>query len=186
MRNPRPEANEPMGRPAPSLPGRIAVMPGRIGYLAFALALLAMAAAPAYAGHPPRTTEQSVAEALTCQCGCGLTIANCDNPKCSFAVPMRAKIAAMIKRGMGRAQIIAYFRSKYGEKILAVPTAQGFNLLAWTMPFAALFLGGALVLVVMGRWRGTPSEPPPPVPPHDAKLDSELRERLERELRERI
>ena len=142
------------------------------------------------------TSRQEIAEGLTCQCGCGLTVANCNHPNCSFSVPMRERIDTMLAHGMGRAEIIAYFRKQYGEKILSAPTTQGFNLLAWTMPFAALLVGGGLVVLMMGRWRGGP--PSTPQSPTDSspgnsgnsrkpnEPNSALRERLERELRERL
>ena len=106
---------------------------------------------------------------------------------------MREHIDTMLAHGMGRAEIIAYFRKQYGEKILSAPTTQGFNLLAWTMPFAALLVGGGLVVLMMGRWRGEP--PSTPQSPQDSSSrnsgksdepNSALRERLERELRERL
>jgi cytochrome c-type biogenesis protein CcmH len=160
-------------------------------------ALLLIAAAAVRGAEAAGTTRQEVAEALTCQCGCGLTVANCNHPNCSFSVPTREKIDAMLGRGMGRAQVIAYFRQQYGEKILSAPTTQGFNLLAWTMPFVALFLGGGLVVLMMGRWRSSagdrlPADEAADVSRAHAKTppagdpDSALRERLERELRERI
>ena len=111
-------------------------------------------------------SRQEIAEGLTCQCGCGLTVANCNHPNCSFSVPMREHIDTMLAHGMGRAEIIAYFRKQYGEKILSAPTTQGFNLLAWTMPFVALIVGGGLVVLMMGRWRGGP--PSAPQSPNDS------------------
>jgi len=167
--------------------------------LVAALAAMALAAVmivplmlPMRAAHAAAPSRQEIAEALTCQCGCGLTVANCNHPNCSFSVPMRQRIDTMLAHGMGRAQIIAYFRKQYGEKILSAPTTQGFNLLAWTMPFVALVVGGGLVVLMMGRWRGGPPSAPPA--PDDSspgasdksdKFDPALRERLERELRER-
>src|SRR5258708_34528552 len=70
---------------------------------------------------------QEIAEGLTCQCGCGLTVANCNMPTCSFSVPTRAEIDQLIGKGMGRAQIIAFYRHKYGEKGLSGPSTQGYN-----------------------------------------------------------
>lgn len=130
------------------------------------------------------TTLQAVSEALTCQCGCGLTVANCNHPQCEFAVPVRAQIEGMISRGMSRAAIIGYFRGKYGEKILSAPTTEGFNLLAWIMPFAALAAGGALIFLAVGRWHSKLPGPPPSVLAGDSAFDSELKRRLERELKE--
>lgn len=164
--------------------------------IALSIALIAPAAAPsaalagvssAQAAAKVRTTVQDVSEGLTCQCGCGLTVANCNHPNCSFAVPLRKEIEGMIKTGMSRVEIIAAFRKKYGEKILSAPTSQGFNLLAWTAPFAAVAAGVLLILITMRRWRMAALQPPAAAPePHVADEDSRLREMLERELREQI
>ena len=92
----------------------------------------------------------------------------------------------MIGKGMGRAQIIAFYRHKYGEKVLSAPTTEGFNLLAWTMPFIALVVGGGLIVLAFGRWRTTPPLlPAGAIPSGVPSFDPELRRRLERELEER-
>ncbi|WP_333647803.1 cytochrome c-type biogenesis protein [Candidatus Binatus sp.] len=134
-----------------------------------------------------RPTNAQVSEGLTCQCGCGLTVANCNMPTCGFSVPMRAEIDGMIRKGMNRAQIIAFYRHKYGEKVLSAPTAEGFNLLAWTMPFIALVLGGGLMVLLVGRWRSNPPSAPSGSKPagEPSSFDPELRRRLENELKER-
>ncbi len=140
----------------------------------------------------PTVSVQEVSEGLTCQCGCGLTVANCNHPNCEFSVPVREQIARMLGRGMSGAQVIAYFRGKYGEKILSAPTTQGFNLLAWVMPFAVIAAGGALVAFSVGRWRSNSPAPAAPAAPIPGALasgeifDPELRRRLERELNDRI
>ena len=135
------------------------------------------------ASHGQPTTSQ-VAEALTCQCGCGLTVANCNMPTCGFSVPMRREIDTMIAKGMTRAQIVGFYRVKYGEKVLSAPTTEGFNLLAWTMPFIALVLGGGGLALAFGRWHSrTPSESKPAAAA--PAFDPELRHRLEKELEER-
>ncbi len=41
----------------------------------------------------------------------------------------------------------------YGEKILSAPTTEGFNLLAWLMPFGAIVAGCGLLFGVASRWR---------------------------------
>jgi cytochrome c-type biogenesis protein CcmH len=140
----------------------------------------------------PNVSVQEVSEGLTCQCGCGLTVANCNHPNCEFSVPVRDQIAGMLGRGMSGVQVIAFFRGKYGEKILSAPTTEGFNLLAWIMPFAAIAAGGALVAFTVGRWRSSssaPGSPDSPVSGTEAStenFDPELRRRLERELSDRF
>ncbi|HYL59845.1 MAG TPA: cytochrome c-type biogenesis protein CcmH [Candidatus Acidoferrales bacterium] len=131
-------------------------------------------------------SRDEIAQGLTCQCGCGLTVANCNMPTCGFSVPVRAEIDDMIGKGMSRGAITAFYRRKYGEKVLSAPTTEGFNLLAWTMPFIALAVGGGLIVLAFGRWR---SNAAPIVPsesqPAPATFDPELRRRLEKELEER-
>lgn len=132
--------------------------------------------------------EHHVEESLTCQCGCGLTLAQCNHPNCEFAVPARHKIRVMLAKGMSGAQVIAYFRAKYGEKILSSPPMQGFNVLAWTMPFMALIAGCIFILYVANKWRSGDSSGEPinasPVP--EGPVDPELRRRLEREIKDRL
>jgi len=131
------------------------------------------------------TTNEQVSQSLTCQCGCGLTVANCNMPTCSFSVPTRLEIDRMIGNGMGRAQIIAFYRHKYGEKVLSAPTAEGFNLLAWTIPFIALVVGGGLIVLAFGRWHTVPPLLPAGGNPAGMpSFDPELRRRLEREIEE--
>jgi cytochrome c-type biogenesis protein CcmH len=140
----------------------------------------------------PTVSRQEVSEGLTCQCGCGLTVANCNHPNCEFSVPVRDQIDGMLARGLSGPQVIAYFRGKYGEKILSAPTTQGFNILAWIMPFAVIAAGGALMAFTVGRWRSkspAPTSPAAPVSDNGAgtgTFDPELRRQLERELRDRI
>ena len=134
---------------------------------------------------PRRATLQEVAEGMTCQCGCGLTVANCNHPSCGFAVPIRKEITEMIDRGMDRAAILATFRQKYGEKILSAPTTEGFNILAWITPFAAVGVGAILVILAVAGWskagrqtaRGADREDA-----NDTRLRRELREDVLRRL----
>lgn len=134
-------------------------------------------------------TVDDVANGLTCQCGCGLTVANCDNPTCNFAVPVKKEIAKMIGEGMSRVQIIAFFRHKYGEKILASPTTHGFDLLAWVMPYAMVVLGLLAIALAIARWRRV-TPPLPPGPEAMAQrmpvVDAKLKEQLDQQVREQL
>ena len=151
---------------------------------AFAIPIVVIAA--------PTVTVQEVSEGLTCQCGCGLTVANCNHPNCEFSVPVRDQIDGMLKHGKSGAQVIAYFRGKYGEKILSAPTTQGFNIVAWIMPFAVIAAGTILIAFTVGRWRSKSPSPIPADAPaggdgtNGNDFDLELRQRLERDLRDRI
>jgi cytochrome c-type biogenesis protein CcmH len=127
----------------------------RLQYLVAAcwMTILLAAATVVTGASSGKPTLQEVSERLTCQCGCGLTVANCNHPQCEFSVPVRSQIETMISRGMGGEQIVGFFRAKYGEKILSAPTFEGFNVLAWAIPFTTIFAGCFIIVGAIRRWR---------------------------------
>jgi len=121
-------------------------------------------------------TQQEVEEALSCQCGCGLTVHACNHLQCPSGEPMKKEIGERLARGEDTETILAAFRTRYGEKVLSSPTFRGFNWLAWITPFAAVLIGAFGVTVVIRRWARAP------VPAAHPSADDELRQRLAREL----
>ena len=126
---------------------------------------------------------QDLEESLTCQCGCGLTVHACNHLQCGSAIPLRKEIRAQMNLGKSRDQILAYFKAKYGEKILSAPTASGFNILAWVTPFVLVAIGALFVGITIMRWsaRVRPAtdaglSPPPAASPYDKVMEKELRE----------
>ena len=124
----------------------------------FLLCLYLCLLAPAYAA--PIVITQEVEEALTCQCGCGLTVHSCNHLQCGFGIPAKQEIARLVSEGKSKPEVLRQFTAKYGEKILSAPTTSGFNLVAWIMPFLAVLVGGVLIGLVIARWsRKTASGP---------------------------
>lgn len=99
-----------------------------------------------------KVTTKEIEEALTCQCGCGLTVHSCNHLGCSSGIPLKREAQTLVSEGLGREEILARFRDKYGEKILSAPTTQGFNLTAWIFPFVMLAAGTVIVVVAVRRW----------------------------------
>lgn len=130
--------------------GRRAVLAAAGLALLGALGITAPWSRPARAGD---ATQTQVESDLTCQCGCGLTVHSCNHLNCGSGIPLKKEIAEQIGRGGSREEILDYFQGKYGEKILSSPTATGFNLAAWTVPFVVLGVGLLLVGLVLSRWR---------------------------------
>jgi cytochrome c-type biogenesis protein CcmH len=126
-------------------------------------------------------TTQEVEEALTCQCGCGLTVHSCNHLQCGFAVPAKQAIAQQLGQGKGREEIIGSFVSQYGEKVLSAPTTSGFNIAAWITPFLAVLVGGALVAFVSLRWSRQQAQNGQAPSPASAAAD-QYREQLKKEL----
>jgi cytochrome c-type biogenesis protein CcmH/NrfF len=125
-------------------------------------------------------SQQEVEESLTCQCGCGLTVHSCNHIQCGSGEPMKKEIAERLARGESKEQILDAFTKRYGEKVLSSPTMQGFNRLAWIMPFAVLLGAGTmLTLAIRRRATATAAAPRPAVAPGGTDA---LRARLAREL----
>lgn len=131
----------------------------------------------------PSVSFQEVEESLTCQCGCGLTVHSCNHLQCPSALPLRAEIREQMATGMNKEAILAYFEEKYGEKILSSPTTEGFNLLAWTIPFVLFGIGAMFVVVTARHWVRRRTAPPAPAAPaapvqtpYDAVLEKELKD----------
>jgi len=143
---------------------------------ALVLAALLLAVAPARAAE----SQQAVEEALTCQCGCGLTVHSCNHLQCPSGEPMKKEIGERLARGETKDQILAAFRQRFGEKVLSSPTFSGFNWLAWVTPFAAVLAAIGVLSVVLGR-RGRAAAPPAS-PSTPAPGDPALRAKLAKEL----
>jgi cytochrome c-type biogenesis protein CcmH len=95
------------------------------------------------------------------------------------AQQMKREIRGFLAAGWSRQEILDHYIAEYGETILSMPPARGFNLLAYLLPLAALLLGPVLLWRFLRRKR--PQEAPAGALPVD--VDPEYRERIERELR---
>lgn len=99
---------------------------------------------------PQKTLDQEVVDVgsqlkcLVCQ---GESVA--DSPA-TLSQQMRAIIRQQLQSGKSEQEVIQYFQSRYGDKILFAPPRQGFSLLAWLVPIAML-LGGILLLFLIVR-----------------------------------
>jgi cytochrome c-type biogenesis protein CcmH len=101
-------------------------------------------------------TEQirRVGDKLACLCGsCKNTVATCQMLQCHYSLPAREKIAKLQAQGMSDREIIDVFVKEHGLRALAAPPAEGFNLLAWLMPFAAILFGLGAIWLFIQRFR---------------------------------
>ena len=129
-------------------------------------------------------TTKEIEEALTCQCGCGLTVHSCNHLQCGSGIPLKNEALTLVNQGLSRDEILLQFRTRYGEKILSSPTTEGFNLTAWILPFVVVGIGAAMVVLVVRKWTLAPApvaEGGAPV----SKISDADRERLRAELAKR-
>ncbi len=91
---------------------------------------------------------------------------------------MEEQIEKFVAQGKTKEEILEYYVGLYGERILAVPKAEGFNLMAWIAPILTGFVGFAVIVLYLR----TPKETATEVisAPSDVQFDDEI----EAELRE--
>jgi cytochrome c-type biogenesis protein CcmH len=83
-----------------------------------------------------------VGERLACLCGgCKNSVGSCPMLGCHYATPKREQIAKMLGEGKGEQQIVDAAVKQEGLQALVTPPAEGFNVMAWLMPFIMIGLG---------------------------------------------
>jgi cytochrome c-type biogenesis protein CcmH len=146
-----------------------------IGVLATLLAALLLLSAT---GHATGSRFNDLGHRLMCTCGCGQVLLECNHVGCQSSERMRGELQARIDAGGDDDAILQWFATKYGNTVLAAPTAHGFNRVAWIMPFAAFAIGVALCVFVVRTWnrRQRPAMAGAAGTVHTAQLD-EMRRR---------
>ena len=84
---------------------------------------------------------------LVCQ---GESVA--DSPA-MLSLQMRGIIRQQLQSGKSEQEVIQYFVSRYGDRILLSPPMQGITLLAWIIPIALMIGGALLVFFVLRSWQ---------------------------------
>lgn len=133
-----------------------------------------------------RALQTEIQNGLACFCGCGMTIQGClGGMICSESKAVSKEVATMMQEGKGKPEILQAMVVKYGERILAAPTKEGFNLTAWILPFVALVVGGFIVAKVISGWKKQTPAPLAAVPAKKEEAPADpYQERFERELKE--
>jgi cytochrome c-type biogenesis protein CcmH len=109
--------------------------------------VLFMPTVPAFA-----LTSGEITQVLTCTCGCNLLVSACAvSMKCGQSREIIDQVSQMIEKGRSKENIIQYFVGTHGEKILAAPTKEGFNLTAWILPFLVIILGAGIIYVFIDK-----------------------------------
>lgn len=142
-----------------------------------ALLLAAVAAAPSPAAQP-RTTLSTMEQQVMCVvCRTPLAVAN--GPQ---ADAERRQIRALIEQGKSEQQIKDALVVQYGDRVLALPKDDGFNLAVYLVPVLALVLALTLLALTLPRWRrhareraAAPAVAAPTSSPEDMRrLDEDL------------
>ena len=141
--------------------------------------LFAASEARAQGSTPTDDDVNRVAKQLYCPVCPNTPLDVCETKACQ---DWRAQIRDELSQGWTDQQIIDYFVEQYGERVLAEPQRKGFTSLVWFLPVIGVLLGAGIVYEVLRGWRAKKPSPAearvsPPIP-------DDIREKIERELRE--
>lgn len=130
---------------------------------------------------------KAIERQLRCTCGCNLDVYTCRTTDftCTVSPAMHAQVLARWEDGQTAEAIVAAFMEEYGEAILMAPPKAGFNLVGYAMPFAALMVGLAGLLIFLRRHTRRAALVAEATAPPDAGVDatSDELERLALELK---
>jgi cytochrome c-type biogenesis protein CcmH/NrfF len=113
---------------------------------------------------------------MMCTCSCAQVLLECNHVGCPNSDGMRQELMAGVANGDTDTTIFDAFVAKYGPTVLAAPTTKGFNLVAWIMPFAVLFLGIGGTALLIRRWKlRTVPLPPPSHTPNFPNIRDRIR-----------
>lgn len=118
---------------------------------------------------------------LMCTCGCAQILGECNHVGCPNSSGELEELRTGIAAGSSDKDILDSFVGKYGAVVLAAPTTQGFDLVAWIAPFAVFAAALLGTILLVRRWsvgRTAVAEV------DDASLNPEERERRDRIRRE--
>lgn len=94
---------------------------------------------------------------------------------------IRSGVRQMLAAGKSEQEILDYYVSIHGERILASPRARGFNLLAWVMPVVLSLAGVSLLILILRNWV---RKKPAPADVPEMQLDERYRARMDQELKD--
>ena len=91
---------------------------------------------------------------------------------------MEELINQFISQGKTKQEILEYFIGLYGERILAVPIAEGFNIMVWVTPI----LAGMIGITFLFFFLRTPNDIPSSVisAPSEVAFDDEIEKELQK------
>lgn len=118
---------------------------------------------------------------LMCMCGCNEILTACNHVGCTVSTKMLKELDQRIAAGDSDDLITQEFVQEYGQQVMAEPPAEGFDVLAWIIPWIAFAMGLAIVVVVIRHWRGRVALSPAPAPTVSPEMLERARRQADRE-----
>ena len=147
-------------------------------------ALLAVAVCFSLGATDANARYYDLGHRMMCICGCAQLVGECNHVGCTQSGEELALLRTDIAAGMGDKEILAAFATKYGNTVLAAPSAHGFDLVAWIAPFAVFAAALLGTILLIRRWSGLSAAKAQAAAanmPIETSADVERRERIRRE-----
>jgi cytochrome c-type biogenesis protein CcmH len=126
----------------------------------------------------PRTSLTDVEDGVMCV-ACHTPLAVSESPQANSE---RDFIRQLIAQGETKSQIKNALVAQYGQAVLALPSAHGFNLAVYIVPPALVLAGIAALLITLPRWRRRTKAAATRVAPAGPTLDPTDARRLDEDL----
>ncbi|MFZ3079611.1 MAG: cytochrome c-type biogenesis protein CcmH [Bellilinea sp.] len=107
---------------------------------------------PASATVPSDNEVNLVAKKLYCPVCPNTPLDVCETQACK---DWRAQIRDQLASGWTEKEVMDYFVTQYGERVLAEPERGGFTSLVWMLPLLIVALGLVFVGLVLKSWRAS-------------------------------
>ncbi len=85
--------------------------------------------------------------------------------RAATAREMMVILREMAEAGKTDAEIVAFFRDRYGDFVMLAPPARGAGRLVWALPFLLLGGGGLVLVATVRRRSNFPTADGPPLDP---------------------
>ncbi len=98
---------------------------------------------------------QALERTLACPCPCTLDVYTCRTTDvlCTNSPAIHRDVVRMVEGGYSGDEIVSQLTGVYGQRILALPKKEGFNLVGWFFPFVAIGTGGLAIAYLLRTWR---------------------------------
>jgi cytochrome c-type biogenesis protein CcmH len=130
-------------------------------------------------GRPTDNDVNRVAKQLYCPVCPNTPLDVCETKACE---DWRAQIRDQLAEGWTDQEVIDYFVTQYGERVLAEPQRKGFTSLVWFLPLIVVLVGLGIVYEILRNWR---KQKPAAVPARSlTEIPETVLKRIEREIQE--
>jgi cytochrome c-type biogenesis protein CcmH/NrfF len=118
---------------------------------------------------------------LMCSCGCAQQLLGCDHVGCPSRGGEMEQLRSGIASGLSDKVILDGFVEQWGTTVLAAPTMQGFDLVAWIMPFAVAGVALLGTIFLVRHWAKQQPKLAAGGAGNVTRVDDAMRERIRQE-----